>query len=470
MKRTRGIGPTGASLVFVVFLGLISCSPAASGPSQPVPPSAPAGPGGAALPGAGGPRSFRQTTIVVKVQKAVEGVLTAERLTGASVQSVTQSQVAAMASGVVSAVHHRTGEWVKEGQTVVQLDDTQAGISLKIAETNLENAKINLAVGQDTNSQSSPKLSLQLEAAQSNLAAAMRNHSSAAALFELGGISASDLDSAKGQLQQAQANLESAKIALEQNKNADTQNLAQLKNNLSLVSLQRDQAQLNFQNTRVKAPFAGQIAAVNVNPGMFVSQNTSVFVLVSADTEVVFNIPPVDAPQFSKGTKVVFQVREKSYPLTVREAPGAPINGVVPITAVWKGSENLPIGTVGTVKYQLTLATGILIPTNALQIQESNHYVFLLENGKARMSRVTLLDEASPLAAVSGITAGSQVVLSPPPGLLDGASLKPVEQTDAAAPSPSEARPEGALSPEKTPREPGSGSAGGERSRRRSSP
>ena len=95
--------------------------------------------------------------------------------------------------------------------------------------------------------------------------------------------------------------------------------------------------------------------------------------------------------------------------------------------------DSFPIayGAVGAVSYSLTLARGILIPIAALQTNEDKNYVFAIEDGKAMMRAVSVITESGITAAVSGIESGSQVIVNPPPGLLDG-SL--VEAAQAARP------------------------------------
>jgi multidrug resistance efflux pump len=157
------------------------------------------------------------------------GPLATESDTAGSVSPVTQSAVASQVAGVVLRVVHLAGDWVKEGETVVQLDDSQLALAVQNASAALENAKINFAIGKDNASQSNPKLALQVQAAQSTLSSAQKNYDAQKALFDLGGTSASQLDNAKSQLQMAQANLEAAKTALDQNQKSDTQTLAQMK-------------------------------------------------------------------------------------------------------------------------------------------------------------------------------------------------------------------------------------------------
>jgi HlyD family secretion protein len=361
------------------------------------------------------------------------GALTAKNQTAGSVVPVTQSSVASQVSGVVARLRHLAGDWVKEGETIVQLDDSQLKLSLQIAQSGLQNAKINYAIGLDNANQSNPKLALQVQSAQSALASAQKTYDSQKALLDIGGISASQLDTASSNLQQAQANLEAARTALDQNQKSDTQTLAQLKLAIDQAQNQVLMAQLNLQNAAIKAPFAGQVAAVNVNPGMYVGLNTPVFILVSADRQITFNVPPSDAPTLAPGSAVSFTYLGKDYAVQVSQAPSAPIGGVVPIVANVPRSISLPFGTVGTVTYTLSLAKGALVQIASLEVNEDQNYVYVIADGKAATRNVTILGESGTTAAVVGVDEGTQVIVNPPPGLLAGAAVHAVAPAGSAS-------------------------------------
>jgi multidrug efflux pump subunit AcrA (membrane-fusion protein) len=360
------------------------------------------------------------------------GPLKTSNDTAGTVVPVTLSSVASQVSGVVSSVPRLAGDWVKAGATVVQLDDSQLRLAVQNVQSNLAIARINFEIAQDNINQDNPKLQLQLQSAESALASAQKNYDSQKALLDIGGIPASQLDTANSQLQQAQANLESAKSALDQNRKSGTQTLAQLKLAIDQSQNALQMAQLNLQYAAIKAPFAGQISAINVTPGMYVSLSTPVFILVSADRQISFSVPPADASTLPVGATVQFNSLGKDYPARISQAPSAPINGVVPMVALLARSAALQYGTVGTVSYSLSLATGALIPIAALQVNEDQNYVFAIVNGKVATRPVNILSESGTTAAVSGIEEGVQVVLNPPPGLLPGSAVQAVSLNGVA--------------------------------------
>ncbi|MGA2764432.1 MAG: HlyD family efflux transporter periplasmic adaptor subunit [Spirochaetia bacterium] len=423
------ITKAGISLALAAALALAGCAPRpqpASGTGAPAG-SPQAGQAGAQASKAGGPRRFSAIPVLAVTVKI--GPLTAGNDTAATVAPVTQSTVASQVAGVAQRLVHLAGDWVKEGDPVVVLDTSQLKLAVANAQAALENANINYQIAQDNASKDNPKLMLQLQSAQSAVDSAQKNYDGQKALFDIGGAPASAVDNALSQLQQAQANLQAAQTALGQNKKSDVWTLQQSRLAIDQAQLQLQTAQLNLHYASITAPFTGQIAAVNVNPGMYVSTNTPVYIIVSAEKEINFNVPPADAPNLPVGTVVKFTYQGREWPVKISQAPSAPINGVVPMVATIPRTSP-PFGAVGTVTYSLTLARGAIVPIAALETNEDQNYVFTIEDGKAVMRYVKIVGQAGTVTAVMGIPDGAQIIMSPPPGLLAGS---PVQVTSSVA-------------------------------------
>ncbi len=416
----------------IAILGLAllsSCQPSApapaSGPAGPAgAPSAnaggPAGPGGPPGQGAPGGRS-RSAVVPVQVETVKFGPLVVQNNTGGTVAAETQSSVAAGTTGTVLNLVKKAGDWVEPGETVIRLDDRQLQLSLKIAQKSLENTRVNAGVLADGSRDPNSKLQLQVNSAQ-------KSYDSAVSLAKIGGISGSDLDTAK-------ANLQAAKDALNQNDLA-----------VSTAELQVQQAQLNLQFTAIKAPYAGQIVIINVHPGEYVTASTAVFVLASRAKIVNFNVPPSDAVGLNSGAHVQFVQGGQTWPVRLTGAPSAPVNGQVPLTAALPANFPGTFGTVGAVQYSQVLATGVLAPLTAIQTLENSTYVFVVKDNKAARADVTILANSGNYAAVSGLTDGATVILSPPPGLLVGAPVQ-VLAAKAAGPGATPPQAQGAPGP-----------------------
>jgi len=362
--------------------------------------------------------------IAVQAVPVQTGALVVEHQTSGTVKPVMQSQVVGQLSGVVSRVVHKAGDWVDKGDTVIQLDDSELKLSVKTAQASLDDARINLSTAQDTTRQANPRLDLQVRSAESALSAAQTSYDSKKTLFALGGATSTDVDRAKSDLELAQANLEAARTALDQNQKADVQNIAQLKLAVDQADFALQQAQLNLQHASIRAPYAGRLVAVNVMPGELVSQTAAAFILASREQEVDFDVPPGDAASLPVGARVKFTLNGSDYRLAVSQAPDVPLNGVVPMVAAVPAALSLSFGVIGTVSYSLALAHGTIIATGSLQTNENQNFVYVVEGGRAVVRRITVLAESGSSAAVTGVDAGSVVVLNPPPGLLDGSIVK----------------------------------------------
>jgi len=388
-------------------------------------------PGGFAGQGRGqGFRSAgRNVTIAVQTSTSKAGTLVAQRQTAGTVQPVTQSQVAAQATGIVTKILVNVGDTVKAGQPVIQLDDSQLRIAVQNAQLALQNARINLTTQTNATADATEKLRQQLQAAQTTLVNAQNSYRSAQRVYKLGGLSQNDLNSAKAALNTAQANVSAAQSALAQNQRAGSESLAGLRVAISQAQNQLQTAQLNLANATLKAPFAGQISAINVTVGEAVGSSSQPFTLVSPQRQVRFSVPPADAASISPGQTLNFDTGAQDFQVKVDQRPAAPVNQSVSLTARILGDRLPQAGTVGTLTYPVKLAQGTLVPIATLQNDGTRSYVFTVEDGKAKAQTVTVLAQAGSQAAVSGLGANLEIIVSPPPGLLDGSSVTKADLT-----------------------------------------
>lgn len=378
-------------LAGVVIL-LVACQPSA--PATAAGAGSPQGSGQA--PAAGGKRG---AVVAVQAQLVKYGPLRAQNSTAGTVVADIQSSVASQIAGTVTALVRKAGDWVKPGDAVVRLDETQLQLALKIAEASYTAAKLNAGMLPDGTFAANSKSKLQLQAAQ-------KTYESDLALSKLGGIAESDLET-------AQANLEAAKIAV-----------AQDPITVNTAALQVQQAQLNLSWATVRSPFSGQIVSVNVQPGEYVATNTTAFVIVSSAKDVDFNVPPADVAGLTHGAKITFNQDGRTTPISLIGVPSAPVNGLVPLQASLPSGYPGAYGTVGSVAYSQVLATGALVPVPAIQTIENATYVYVIKDNKAVRKDIVILTDSGTDAAVTGLDDGDMAIVNPPPGLLPGATVR----------------------------------------------
>lgn len=373
----------------------------------------------------------------VELARVEQGPLTAERQAPGVVVATT-SRIPAQVGGVVAQVLKPAGSRVARGETVVLLDRTPFELALTNARTALAQAEITLRSQTRAVAEAQTRLESQLQAAQAAYRAAQSTYEATRRAFELGGASRAELENAQSALAQAQANLEAARAALAQNERAGEETLAQLRLQVEAARVQVAQAERNLALSAVRAPFAGEVVSVGVNPGEYLGAGAVAFTLAAQERWVQFSLSPADAAGLSPGTTLTFVTEGKTYPLRVEQNPKAPSGGQVTLLARFsQEAPDLPLGTTGMVRYRLTLARGLLLPVTALSVEGNATYVFQVEGGVGRQREVTVLAQSGDLAAVEGeLAPGAQVVLNPPPGLLDGSRVRAASGRSSPQPVP----------------------------------
>lgn len=365
-------------------------------------------------------------SVKVRVVQPARGVLSTVRTTGAILSPARESQVGATASGKVLEIAVGEGSQVAQGQVVLRLDPANAQIALRNAELALQQAQVNLERAQRSTAGSLAPLQASLESAQANLQVAERRYREGQQLFQAGAIAQVELIGLEATYNQAKAAFNNARENLARAQRASSEDLALLRLQVQQAQNQLSQARRAVADTEVKAPFAGVVAEIFVNPGEFVSVGQRVFRL--ADTsrlEASFRLPPEEAASLPMGRKVELIYGGRSYPATLiksSEVPGT--DRLVELTAWVEGV--LPPGASSQVRYALTLAQGILLPAGALRTEGRSTYVFVVQEGKAVRTPVRVLGDTGTQVAVDGL-GGQPVVFPVPSSLSDGDAVEVVQ-------------------------------------------
>ena len=386
-----------------------------------------AGRRGAGQSGAGAGRSggvtLPVTAVIVKA-----GTLTTNRSNTGTVAPSQTSTVNSRSSGTVSQVNAQVGQDVKAGQTVVLLSNSDLNASVQNAQNALQSAQAQLANQTATLGSNRTQLEQAVKSAQLALQNAQQTYNASKQIYDAGALAKSALDAQALAVQQAQGSLVTAQANLNANTTSSTTGLRNLQISVDSAKIALQQAQTAAANVKVVAPFDGQITAIPVTGGEYLSAGSPAFSLVSSARTLTFNVPPNEASALTVGRQLSFNAGQQTYTIKVAQNPGAPTGGTVPISARFIGDKLPALGTVGSVQYASTVGSGTLIPSTALQSDNNKSLVYLVENGKAKIQDVTVIGQASGTAVVSGLKAGAQIIDQPPAGLIDGAGVS----TDSA--------------------------------------
>ncbi|MGH7364919.1 MAG: efflux RND transporter periplasmic adaptor subunit, partial [Candidatus Rokuibacteriota bacterium] len=326
-----------------------------------------------------------------------------------------QATVSAKITGKVTEVLIEEGMRVQGGAVLARLDDTEAKAQLALARAQLGAAR-----------------SQQAEI-RAQLGQAERDHMRQQELYRRQLVAAQELDAAVARRDTLRAKLASA-----------AEQIRVAEESIAVAQVQLD-------NTVIRAPFGGVVIAKAAQPGEMISPmsagggftRTGIGTIVDMDSleiqvdvnesyinrvtpgqpveatlnaypdwripgEVIAIIPTADR---SKATvKVRIAIKQKD-PRIVPEM-GARVGFLDPKPAGAGAAAAAP--------------PSVLVPAEAVRTDGDEPVVFVYANGKVERRRVTLGPDVSGQRRVlSGLRDGERVVLAPPPTLTDGQAVQP---------------------------------------------
>jgi len=180
-------------------------------------------------------------------------------------------------------------------------------------------------------------------------------------------------------------------------------------------------AQTNLANTKIQAPFAGVVTAVNFQAGEQVSANNPVVSLL--DNSVFYVEIAVDELD-------VHQIRQGQLALVEVDAlPGVPFTGTVdsigliahssggittvPVTIrLAENTAELRVGYSASVTIEVARAEDVLkVPVEAVVVQGNRSFVTVVRDGETRPVEVqTGLSDGLEVEIISGLEPGDQIV------------------------------------------------------------
>lgn len=355
-------------------------------------------------------RGFSGGPTVVKTVSIEEGPYAAQGTFVGTLQGIAFAELFAKTAGPVTALYAETGERVRAGQVLAQIDNAeaqqgvrQAEAALKMAEATLQQRAAALQVAEVNAERLQPLYDKQLVAQQ-----------------EFDAVQAALL-SAQAQSQLATAQVEQA----EANVGAATLRLA---------------------NTQVVAPFDGYIGKRFLDLGAFATTNRPVFSLVDLST-IKTTIPLVDKDiRFVQPGQIATLVSDV-VPNRTFEGTIARISPIINRETGTTEAEVEIRNTEGLLRpgmlVDVTIAydsnpMGMLVPQSALVAAEKQTFVFVAEQDStawtAKRIPVEVLGSSQSaersLVAIDGaLASGAQVITLGQANLRDGAAIRPSANT-----------------------------------------
>ncbi len=328
-----------------------------------------AGPGGM-----GGPGGMAQeaSVTIVKAACPVTGNLNlTTELTG-TVEAADVVYVYAKASGDVTAVHVKAGDMVSPGQVLCEIDTEQ--------------------VDSVRNS---------MESAQVNLAQAESNLSRMQILYQGGDLSQQEYEQYTNAVKTARLQYESARMSYNR----------------------------QVEYSTVTAPIGGRIESCDVEVYDRVNQSGQLCVIAGeGESRITFFVTQRMLANIREGDEVEIQKNRNRYKGKISEISSMvdASSGLFKVKAELENTEEIAIGS--TVKLSLVTEraeNAMLVPVDAVYYSGGDGYVYLYQEGIARMAPVEVgLYDSEYAEILSGLKGDEQVVSTWSSNLYEGAKIR----------------------------------------------
>jgi RND family efflux transporter MFP subunit len=324
-----------------------------------------------------------------------------------------RATVSTQITGTLTQVLIEEGDHVDKGQVLARLEDSALRAGLGAARANLASARAQVATAQAQLAQAQADERRQVELAASGMV---------------------------------------SKQAAEQAHTVVATDLAQLdarRREADAVDAQLTQAQVNFDYTVVRAPFAGVVTEKAAQVGEIVSPlsagggftRTGVGTIVDMDSlEVEVDVSEAYIGQVKAGMPA--EAVLDAYPdwkvpaHVIAIVPAADRGkGTVKVRVALEQKDGRLVPDIGvrvsflaskTDATQAPTPRGALVPAQALAQRDGHVVVFVVVDGKAMLHTVTpaTQDVGTMRSIPTGVAVGDRVVLEPPTSLHDGATVR----------------------------------------------
>ena len=364
-------------------------------------------------------------TVTVETTAAQLGDLSTQSTYIGTISAEGTASVVAMVSGNVEQVAVSVGDTVSAGDLLCRFDDESARLSLQNAQAAVNSAQ------ESYNSAVANYGGADLPLLQEQLRLAQDNYEDTQALMEIGAASQAEVDQAHQTFLSAQAGLEAAQASLSS---------AQAGIQSAQVGVESAQYQLSLYN--LTSPISGVVEAVNVTENNFAASGTAAFVISNGSNKTVtFYVTDSVRQTLTPGQAVTVDYNGQTYEGAITEIGGvvdAQV-GQFQVKAVIDGAQDLPDGLSVELTTTAHQANGaVLIPSDAMFFEDGISYVYVVQDGKAVRTDVTIgLYTADQIAVTAGLNPGDEVITTWSSSLRDGVDVRRASAEEESAPADS---------------------------------
>jgi len=379
---------------------------------------------------------FEDKTWPVSVMKLEPGNFTPYVTLYGRIESPETSDIESVVEADVAKVPVREGDTVKKGELLVELVDSK--IKLYLAE---KQAAVNDLQAQLQIEDRKHKMDLEaLKNEQELLTLAQRQVDRQEQLKKTNAVSELALDKAKEEMQRRSLNVTVRNESIAQHEHRQLQ----LEAKLQSAKAQRDEVQMDLDDTKIYAPFDGKITKVYVAPGERVQPGETVLQLFNkTDVEIRAQIPD---PYIAKAKQLVREKQKRTatvfidgdkYTVYLDRLAGEVGSGRAGIDGLFKvtnDSEGLSVGRIIQFKLLLAQAQDVYaVPDTAIF---NGDRVYKIEDNVLQSVRIERVGQAQLKDGNEGILIksdilqpGDEIITTPLPNAITGLRVERLKQT-----------------------------------------
>jgi RND family efflux transporter MFP subunit len=253
------------------------------------------------------------------------------------------------------------------------------------------------------------------------------------------------IDGAQASLEQAQRDVERyTELASRNATPIVTLNNAQTAVNISKATAESNRAQLENLKVQLgfctmRAPISGRISMANVKVGNFVRQADAqplATIIQVAPVYVSFTVPQKNLPDIRQAIAAETATVDASIPGETKRASGQvsmientvdAATGMATVRATMPNTEEqLWPGTLVSTEMTLRNEDAVVVPMAAIQNSQTGNFVFVVENGVAKVRKVTVERQFGDEAVITdGLNGNETVVTDGQLSLVDGSRVNP---------------------------------------------
>ena len=210
------------------------------------------------------------------------------------------------------------------------------------------------------------------------------------------------------------------------------------------------EAQWRLDKTTIRAPFGGRVTERVVKPGQHVRPGDALFTVSDFDPLIArIYLPEKDVIGLQEGREVRITLKasdDTRFAGRIRQISPVvdPATGTVKVTveAAARPAIVRPGAFVTIEIVREVHARAVLLPREAVIRELQDSYVFVVRGDVAERREVSLgLEEGGRIEALSGVTAGEQVIVAGQGGLKPGSPVKVIAAPEASDLGLAQARP-----------------------------